>query len=251
VSSTAVGADRLAALIRSAGSVVALTGAGISVPSGIPDFRTPLTGLWAKVDPMEVAHISVWRRDPGRFWGFYGQRFAVLDGKRPNGAHLALAELERRGLLDAVITQNIDGLHAAAGTRDVIEVHGSVATASCLSCGERYALAEVRERLYADFRGIPRCGCGRPLKPDVVLFGELLPEAAMERAYALAGRADLLLCVGSSLEVWPVAELPQVTLDHGGAIGLVTIGPTPYDDRAAVKLSGDVVTELEAVLAAL
>ena len=128
---SAGGADRLAGLIRSAGSVVALTGAGISVPSGIPDFRTPGTGLWANVDPMEVAHISVFRREPQRFWGFYGMRFAALEGKQPNGAHRALAELERRGRLDAVITQNIDGLHAAAGTTDPIEVHGSIAHASC------------------------------------------------------------------------------------------------------------------------
>jgi len=241
----------LAELIRSAGSVVALTGAGISVPSGIPDFRTPQTGLWANVDPMEVAHISVWRRDPARFWGFYGQRFAVLDGKRPNGAHRALAELERAGRLDALVTQNIDGLHAAAGSREPIEVHGSIATASCLSCGASYALHDVRARAEADPGGIPRCDCGRPLKPDVVLFGELLPEAAIQRAYELAAAADLLLCVGSSLEVWPVAELPQVTLENGGAIAIVTAGPTPYDARAAVKLSGDVEAELEAVLAAL
>jgi len=245
------GSERLAGLIRAADSVVALTGAGISVPSGIPDFRTPQTGLWANVDPMEVAHISVWRRDPARFWGFYGQRFAMLDGKRPNGAHLALAELERRGSLDGVVTQNIDGLHAAAGTAEPIEVHGSVATASCLRCGAGHPLAEVRVRLDHDVEGIPRCDCGQPLKPDVVLFGELLPEQAMARAYALAARADVLLCVGSSLEVWPVAELPQVTLDHGGAVAIVTIGPTPYDHAAAVKLSGDVVTELEAVLATL
>ncbi len=241
----------LAALIRAAQPVVALTGAGISVPSGIPDFRSPQTGLWANVDPMEVAHIDAFRRDPVRFWSFYGQRFAALEGKRPNGAHRALAELERRGKLDAVVTQNIDGLHAAAGTADPIEVHGSIATASCLACGERHSLAEVRARLEAAPDGVPRCECGRVLKPDVVLFGELLPEAAMERAYALAARADVLLCVGSSLEVWPVAELPQVTLDAGGAIAIVTMGDTPYDRRAAVKLSGDVVAELEAVVAAL
>ncbi len=244
-------AEDLARLISSAGSVVALTGAGISVPSGIPDFRTPQTGLWANVDPMEVAHISVWRRDPERFWSFYGRRFAILDGKQPNGAHHAVAELERRGLVSAVITQNIDGLHAAAGTADPIEVHGSVATASCLSCGARFPLAVVRERLEADTKGIPRCDCGEPLKPDVVLFGELLPEADIRRGYELAARADLLLCVGSSLEVWPVAELPEVTLDAGGALAIVTMGPTPYDHRAAVKLSGDVVAELEAVVAAL
>jgi NAD-dependent deacetylase len=245
------GAARLAELIRSAGSVVALTGAGISVPSGIPDFRSPGTGLWSNVDPMEVAHISVWRREPARFWGFYGQRFALLEGKRPNAAHAALVELERRGLLEAVITQNIDGLHAAAGSADPIEVHGSVATASCLSCGSTYPLSEVRARLEDDFEGVPRCDCGAPLKPDVVLFGELLPEAAIDRAYSLAARADVLLCVGSSLEVWPVAELPQVTLDAGGALALVTMGSTPYDGLATVKLNGDVVAELSAVVAAL
>ena len=243
-------AEGLAGLIREARSVVALTGAGVSVPSGIPDFRTPGTGLWANVDPMEVAHISVWRRDPARFWGFYGRRFAVLDGKRPNGAHHALAALERDGRLDALITQNIDGLHAAAGSHP-IEVHGSIATASCLSCGASHTLGEVRARADADAEDVPRCDCGRPLKPDVTLFGELLPEAEIQRAYALAAEADLLLCVGSSLEVWPVAELPQVTLDRGGQIAIVTMGPTPYDSRAAVRLSGDVVAELEAVLAAL
>jgi NAD-dependent deacetylase len=246
-----VSAGELARLIRSAGSVVALTGAGISVPSGIPDFRSPGTGLWANVDPMEVAHISVWRRDPERFWGFYGGRFTLLDGKRPNGAHRALAALEAEGRLDAVITQNIDGLHAAAGTADPIEVHGSVATASCLACGAREPLARVRELIDAAPDGVPRCACGRPLKPDVVLFGELLPEAAITRAHALAARADLLLCIGSSLEVWPVAELPQVTLDHGGAIAIVTKGETPYDRRATVRLGGDVVDELDAVLEAL
>jgi len=245
------GAARLAELIRSAGPVVALTGAGISVPSGIPDFRTPGTGLWANVDPMAVAHISVWRRDPARFWSFYGQRFALLDGKRPNGAHFALAELERRGLLAGVITQNIDGLHAAAGTADPVEVHGSVRTASCLRCGATYPLAETRERLAADEEGVPRCDCGAPLKPGVVLFGELLPEAAMARAQALAEGAGLMLAIGTSLEVHPVAGLPQETLLRGGRLALVTMGPTPYDAIADVKLSGDVVAELEAVLAAL
>jgi NAD-dependent deacetylase len=230
---------------------VALTGAGISVPSGIPDFRSPETGLWANVDPMEVAHISVWRRDPARFWGFYGQRFAVLDGKRPNGAHYALAELERRGLLAGVITQNIDGLHAAAGTREPIEVHGSVRTASCLSCGASFVLAEVRVRATGDIEGVPRCDCSAPLKPDVVLFGELLPEAAMERASALARGAGLMLAVGSSLEVWPVAGLPEETLAAGGRLAIVTKGATPYDADATVRLTGDVEEELRAVVAAL
>ncbi len=245
------GPARLAELIRGAGSVVALTGAGISVPSGIPDFRSPQTGLWRNVDPMAVAHIDVFRHDPETFWGFYGQRFALLRDKRPNGAHAALAELERRGRLDAVVTQNIDGLHAAAGTASLIEVHGSVAHASCERCGDRWPLEEVRERLEAAPDGVPRCACGAPLKPDVVLFGEFLPEAALQRATELAEAADLLLCVGSSLEVWPVAELPALTLAAGGAVAIVTQGTTPYDRRAAVRLGGDVVAELEAVIAAL
>jgi NAD-dependent deacetylase len=244
-------AVRLAELLRSADRVVALTGAGISVPSGIPDFRSPGTGLWTNVDPMEVAHISVFRRDPERFWHFYGDRFAMLRGKRPNGAHHALVELERRGVVEAVVTQNIDGLHRAAGTRDLIEVHGTIGTSSCLACGAGYELDVVRERLAAAPDGVPRCDCGAAVKPDVVLFGELLPEEALARASELAASADLLLCVGSSLEVFPVADLPRITLAAGGAVALVTKGPTPYDLEAAVKLEGDVVEEMEAVLAAI
>jgi len=238
-------AERLAELITSSGPVAVLTGAGISVPSGIPDFRTPMTGLWANVDPMEVAHISVWRRDPARFWSFYSQRFAILDGKEPNGAHRAVAELERRGLVSGVITQNIDGLHALAGS-DPIEVHGSIRSASCLSCGASYSLAETRSR-----GEVPRCDCGAVLKPDVVLFGEMLPERAMLQASALAMNAGLMLAVGSSLEVWPVAGLPEETLSAGGKLAIVTMGATPYDRVADVKLTGDVVEELEAVLALL
>jgi NAD-dependent deacetylase len=242
--SVGAGVADLARLVRGAGSVVALTGAGISVPSGIPDFRSPGTGLWANVDPMEVAHISVWRREPERFWGFYGQRFATLEGKQPNGAHRALAQLDI-----PVITQNIDGLHAAAGSRDVIEVHGSIATASCLACGATYPLAETRRRLEAT--GIPRCDCGEVLKPDVVLFGELLDEAAMARASELAAGADLLLCIGSSLEVYPVAGLPELTLERGGRLAIVTRSTTPFDRWAAVRLDGDVEAELSAVVSAL
>ena len=251
MSTTQSAVDRLASLIREADSVVALTGAGISVPSGIPDFRSPGTGLWEKVDPMEVAHISVFRSDPQRFWHFYGDRFATLGAKQPNAAHAVLVELEERGVLDAVITQNIDQLHRRAGTRDLIEVHGSIATSSCLVCGASVDLDEARARVAASADGVPYCGCGEPLKPDVVLFGEMLPEDAMQRAFEFAGRADVLLCVGSSLEVYPVAGLPEVTLSAGGRVAIVTQGPTPYDSAAEVKLDGDVVEELEALLAAL
>ncbi len=245
------GAEQLAALIREAGSVVALTGAGISVPSGIPDFRSPGTGLWENVDPMEVAHIDVFRRDPERFWSFYGTRFQTLEHKQPNGAHAVLARLEREGMLDAVITQNIDQLHARAGSSQLVEVHGTIGHSSCLSCRAQYPLADVRQRQADDPQGMPRCECGQVLKPDVVLFGEYLPVAALARADELAAGADLMLCVGSSLEVYPIADLPMRTLAAGGRIAIVTKGSTPLDRHAAVRLGGDVVHELEAVAAAL
>jgi NAD-dependent deacetylase len=251
LTTASAGARRLAELIGESDSVVALTGAGISVPSGIPDIRTPGTGLWENVDPMKVAHIDAFLSDPVEFWRFYGQRFQTLEDKRPNGAHAALAKLEQAGLLDAVITQNIDRLHAKAGTRELIEVHGTIDHSSCLSCGARYPLADVRARQLADADGVPRCDCGLPLKPDVVLFGELLPARALRRAEQLAAGADLMRCVGSSLEVYPVAELPATTLLGGGRVAIVTRGATPFDARAAVRCDGDVVAELEAVLAVL
>jgi NAD-dependent deacetylase len=242
--------ERLADLIRSSSRTVALTGAGISVPSGIPDFRSPGTGLWEKVDPMEVAHIEVFLSDPARFWTYYRPRFGVLESKEPNPAHEALAELERRGLLEAVITQNIDRLHRKAGSRRVIEVHGTIETSSCARCSASYPLEEMDELF--DFQGVARCDqCGGPVKPDVVLFGELLPAAAMGEAQALAEAADVMLCVGSSLEVYPVASLPSITLEGGGRLAIVTKGPTPYDGRADVRMGGDVVDDLEALLAAL
>jgi NAD-dependent deacetylase len=231
---------------------VVLTGAGISVPSGIPDFRTPGTGMWEKVDPMAVAHIDAFRSDPDRFWHFYSQRFMSLRDKQPNRAHEIVAELERRGLVRAVITQNIDRLHRAAGTQDLIEVHGSIAESVCLGCGGRFSLEKVVEQLESHAGSAPECTrCFQPLKPDVVLFGEFLPEDALRRAHELAAEADLMVAIGSSLEVHPVAALPGVTLDNGGKLVLVTQGPTPYDRDAAVKLEGDVVDELAAVLDAL
>jgi NAD-dependent deacetylase len=245
------GAERLAALLADSRRAVALTGAGVSVPSGIPDFRSPGSGLWAAVDPREVAHVNAFRRDPDRFWAFYGRRFALLHDKRPNGAHRALAELERQGRLRAVLTQNIDRLHRLAGSERVIELHGSIERSVCPRCGREASLAEVLE-LLAHGAGAPRCAaCGGPLKPGVVLFGELLPEAAFAEAEELAAQADLMLCVGSSLEVFPVAGLPELTLGAGGRVALVTQGQTPYDAAAVVKLTGDVEGELTAVMRAL
>jgi NAD-dependent deacetylase len=242
--------ERLAELLGQSRRAVALTGAGVSVPSGIPDFRTPGTGLWAVVDPMEVAHIDVFEREPERFWSYYRPRFQALGDKEPNRAHEALAELERRGLIEGVITQNIDRLHRAAGSENVIEVHGSIETSSCRACGTTFGLDDVDDLF--DARGVAICSaCGGAVKPDVVLFGEMLPLAAIERATELAEGADLMLCVGSSLAVHPVAGLPQLTLGRGGRLAIVTKGETPYDGDAELKLEGEVDEELAALLAAL
>jgi NAD-dependent deacetylase len=225
-------AERLAELIRENQPCVVLTGAGVSTESGVPDFRSP-TGIWAEFDPREYATLGAFRRDPEKVWRFYAPRFAVLTEAEPNAAHLALAELERRGLVRAVVTQNIDLLHERAGSREVIEVHGSIRTSSCPGCGAVYPLAEVVPLIEAS--GAPPCpACGAILKPDVVFFDEQLPEGAMGRATVLAEEAGLLLVVGSSLEVYPVADLPQATLASGGRVAVVNRTPTWVDARAAL-----------------
>ena len=243
---------RLAELLQGAGSAVALTGAGISVPSGIPDFRSRRTGLWENVDPMEVAHIDAFQKDPTRFWAFYGERFATLEDKQPNAAHLALVTLEEHGLLDGVITQNIDMLHRKARTRELVEMHGSIERCLCPGCGGQIGIQEVRRRLRTASDGVPRCeDCALALKPDVVLFGEYLHEPTMQRAQELCLRADVLLCIGSSLEVHPVAGLPRLTRGRGGAVAIITQGRTPLDALADVRLDGDVVEDLLALVDAL
>ena len=240
----------LAALIRQNQPCVVLTGAGVSTESGIPDFRSP-TGMWTEFDPLEYATLGAFRRDPAKVWRFYAPRFSMLTEAEPNAAHRALAELERRGLVRAVVTQNIDLLHERAGSREVVEVHGSIRTSSCPGCGARYELAAVLE-LLAVGEGAPACpACGAILKPGVVFFDELLPEDAMSRAQELAAGARLLLVVGSSLKVYPVADLPQATLSAGGAVAVVNRTPTWVDSRAALRLDGSAGDVLGRVVAAL
>lgn len=238
--------ERLAELIRRRQPCVVLTGAGISTESGIPDFRSP-TGIWAQYDPMEYASIWAFERDPVKVWDFYARRLQVLTEAEPNAAHLALAELERRGVVRAVVTQNMDTLHERAGSREVVEVHGSIRTSSCRRCGLSVPLARVIGLL-----PVPRCPeCGEVLKPDVVMFGELMPERETSRALELAREAALLLVVGSSLEVYPVARLPDETLGAGGSLAIVNRGPTPYDRDAELKLDGSAGEILAAVVEAL
>jgi NAD-dependent deacetylase len=236
----------LAELIRARQPCVVLTGAGVSTESGIPDFRSP-TGLWAKFDPLEYGSLDAFRADPVKVWSFYKPRVAMLTGAEPNAAHLALAELERLGFVQAVVTQNIDLLHERGGSREVVEVHGSIRSATCPGCGEQQPLERVLE-LLAD-ADAPACpACGEILKPDVVFFGELLPTGAIERAMELARDARLLLVVGSALEVYPVAALPAETLAAGGEVAIVNRGPTPYDERAALCVDGNAAAVLPALV---
>ncbi len=232
----------LAALIRERQPCVVLTGAGVSTESGIPDFRSD-AGIWADVDPFEVASIQAFRRDPRRVWSFYRDRIDVLRAAVPNAAHHSLAELERRGFVSAIVTQNIDTLHTRAGSRNVIEVHGSICSAQCPGCLSTEPADTVLAQL--EVRSTPLCTrCGTVLKPGVVLFGELLPLGAMDRATDLARRAGLVLVVGSSLEVWPVAGLPL----EAPQFAIVNRGPTALDDRAVLKIDAAAGHTLAAVV---
>jgi NAD-dependent protein deacetylase/lipoamidase len=237
---------RLAELMRQRQPCVVLTGAGISTESGIPDFRSA-EGIWAQYDPFEVAHIDAFRRDPVRVWEFYALRLDVLARAEPNDGHRALARLEERGLVRAIATQNVDGLHARAGSREVVEVHGSLREAECIHCGVRLPMADAIAQL-----PLPPCPeCGEILKPGVVMFGEMLPAAAIERAQQLAAEARLLLVVGSSLEVYPVAGLPQETLAAGGSLAVVNRGPTPWDALADVVIdagAGETLSALSCIV---
>lgn len=225
--------DRIAQLLEGARFAVCMTGAGVSTGSGIPDFRSPGTGLWANVDPMEVATISAFREDAEKFWSFYSERMGMLTSAEPNPAHVALARLEDAGYLGGLITQNIDRLHHAAGSREVAEVHGSIDQAECLTCGSTYPYDRVAQAISAGV-AVPTCDCGAPLKPGVVLFGEGLPQEAFSRAAGWAEKADLMLVAGSSLGVYPVAGLPELTLSGGGSLIIINGAATPYDEFSAV-----------------
>jgi NAD-dependent deacetylase len=238
-------ASNLAELIWRGQPCVVLTGAGVSTESGIPDFRSP-SGLWAKFDPLEYGSIEAFRRDPLKVWSFYKPRVAMLTEAEPNAAHTALAELEQLGFVEAVVTQNIDLLHRRAGSREVVEVHGSIRTSTCPGCGRSYELARVLELLAeADAPACP--ACGEILKPDVIFFGELLRPALIDLAYELARRARLLLVVGSALEVYPVAGLPLETIGAGGELAIVNHGPTGFDAQASLKIdasAGEVLPQV-------
>ena len=242
---------RLVELLRNARCAVVLTGAGVSTGSGIPDFRSP-GGLWSQVDPERVVSLRGFHEDPEGFWAFYRQTWATLHDHQPNVAHVALAALQDAGVIAAVITQNIDGLHQKAGSREVVEVHGTTATCSCLGCGRRWRWREIAA-LAAGLDGHVRCrDCAKQIKPDVTLFGEGLAERAWAAARGWVKRCDVLLCVGSSLSVKPVSNLPKRVAHHPHkTLVIANAEPTPYTSQANIVLAGDCALTLPPVAAAV
>jgi len=235
---------KAAEILSASQHAVALTGAGHSTPSGIPDFRSPESGLWTKADPMVVASIYGFQWDPQAFYDWLRPLAKQMMEAEPNAAHIALAELEEAGVIKCVITQNIDELHRKAGSQNVLELHGSVRQATCMRCRRTVPSTELWPAFVATGE-LPRCPtCDGLLKPDVVLFGELLPMTTLVRAQDEAERCDAMLVAGSSLEVYPAAELPTCATQHGAKLILVNYEPTHMDARAAVVIHEDVAAVL-------
>lgn len=234
---------RAADILRAAKHAVALTGAGHSTPSGIPDFRSPESGLWEKYDPMVVASIQSFRANPRLFYDWIRPLARQTAEAKPNPAHYALARLEAAGIVKSVITQNIDDLHTRAGSRRVLELHGNLRTATCIRCGRRVDSAPIVRR-FLEEDWLPTCECGGAIKPDVVLFGEMLPVGVFMEADAEARACDVMLVAGSSLEVYPAADLPFVARQHGARLIIVNLQPTPADTVADVVIHGDVAVAL-------
>lgn len=229
-----------AELLRKAKRIVVLTGAGISSPSGIPDFRSEGTGLWSRDEPMEVASLTAFRTAPERFFNWFRPLAGSIFNAKPNPAHLALAELETFGQSLTIVTQNIDGLHQKAGSTHVVETHGTLRTLSCTQCFRQFEAIPFLEPYIKD--GIlPKClSCNGILKPDVILFGEQLPQLAWLEAQRAARQCDLLMVAGSSLEVLPVAGLPMQALDRCAHLIVVNQTPTYVNVRADIVLMEDV-----------
>lgn len=229
-----------ARLIRHAGNGVVLTGAGISTPSGIPDFRSPGSGLWSRYNPMEVASLSAFRYQPEKFFTWFHPLAKKILLALPNPAHHALAILEKAGYLHTIITQNIDGLHQRAGSKQVLEVHGTLESLTCIGCYQTY-LAENFISSYIDNSEPPRCSdCGQILKPDVILFEEQLPKQTWLKAQKACHECSIILVAGSSLEVTPVATLPLKALENHAKLIIINKSPTYLDPRAEVLIQGDV-----------
>jgi NAD-dependent deacetylase len=240
--------DDAAELFRNAKRTVVLTGAGISTPSGIPDFRSEGTGLWARDEPLETASLSTFRTAPEKFFNWFRPLANQIFYAKPNPAHEALAEFERAGLQQTVITQNIDGLHQKAGSQHVVEMHGTLRTLSCTQCYKQFP-SEVYLKPFIENGTIPLCtNCNGILKPDVILFGEQLPQSAWHAAQRATRQCDLMLVAGSSLEVLPVAGLPIQALDHGAHLIIINNTITYVNVRADIVITDNVATIIPEII---
>ena len=237
-----------AELFRKARRAVVLTGAGISTPSGIPDFRSEGSGLWSHDEPMEIASLNTFRRNPEKFYNWFRPLASQIFDALPNAAHKALAKFESAGYQSIIITQNIDGLHQKAGSKHVVEMHGTIRTLSCTQCYQQFS-AENYLRLFIESGTIPQCGnCNGILKPDVILFGEQLPQSAWQEAQRATRECDLMLVAGSSLEVLPVAGLPIQALDHGAHLIVINNTTTYVNVRADIVITDNVATIIPEII---
>jgi NAD-dependent deacetylase len=251
MSSLEEGTRKVAELINKSSLTVALSGAGMSTESGIPDFRSPGTGIWEKIDPMKFAHIHSYTK------GFnlqdimeliQGMDISKLIHAEPNEGHKALAELERMGKLSCIITQNVDMLHQKAGSKNVVEVHGSMQTSSCMRCKKKMDTTKFISKVIAQQKIPPFCDCGGIIKPDVVFFGEALPQDALKASLTYAQKCELMLICGSSLVVYPVAELPGLAKGNRANLVIINLEPTPYDGMADVVIHSKVGESLPKIV---
>ena len=225
--------------LYAADSAVALTGAGISTPSGIPDFRSPKSGLWEASDPLTVASIYSFRQDPQAFYNWIYPFTKLTVEAQPNPAHYALATLEEQGSLKGVITQNIDMLHTRAGSHVVHELHGQFREATCIHCFTVFLAEPIIEQYLLD-KQVPHCpNCGGVIKPNVILFGEQLPIQPLLAAQDLARKTDLMVVIGTSLEVVPASDLPMLALRNGAKIIIINLEPTQLDTAATVVIQAN------------
>lgn len=234
--------EKAARLIRDSKATVVLTGAGVSTESGIPDFRSPGSGLWEKVDPMEALSSRVLYNNPAKFYSLGFKILTSMKDALPNKAHYHIARLEELGLIDLVVTQNIDGLHHKAGSRKVYEVHGTVRTYSCDSCGAEYAAALIEKKVL-EGEIPPKCRCKGIIRPDVVLFGDMLPEC-FYKSIKKVEEAELLLVLGSSLSVAPVNHLADIC----SRLIIINIGETCYDSKSDLIIRENISTALEKIM---
>lgn len=240
--------EKSASVFRSARRVVALTGAGVSTRSGIPDFRSRDSGLWTKYDPMTVASLSSFRYHPKDFFRWVRPLVKTMIDAEPNPAHTALAKLEQAGFLHGIITQNIDDLHRKAGSERIYEIHGHLREATCTSCYQKQNATNLIE-VFSRTGALPYCDhCGGLLKPDIILFGEQLPATIICEAKALIDEADLIVVVGSSLEVMPAASMPIPALNAGAKLIILNNEPTYLDIRADFVIRDDVADVLPMIL---